>query len=178
MEDEKGPGLDFSLGFVCGSRPWGAEKCRFYFVFVYFILLKSLMFAGSRLLFPDLRTSLHWCRNPGGRRDTLSESPRCWGDRGAEEIGQQEVAETASGCPMRPPAKEDQVGQRARCRALGSRRGGCPPRGSGGVGAEACCHPPCLGRMREWGTRCRLPSTGGAITVSQEAEERSLSFVH
>ncbi len=37
------------------------------------------MFAGSRLLLPDLRTALHWCRNPGGRRDTLSESPRCWG---------------------------------------------------------------------------------------------------
>ncbi len=37
------------------------------------------MFAGSRLLLPVLRTVLHWCRNPGGRRDTLSESPRCWG---------------------------------------------------------------------------------------------------
>ncbi len=37
------------------------------------------MFAGSRLLLPVLRTLLHWCRNPGGRRDTLSESPRCWG---------------------------------------------------------------------------------------------------
>ncbi len=37
------------------------------------------MFAGSRLLLPDLRTVLHWCRNPWGRRDPLSESPRCWG---------------------------------------------------------------------------------------------------
>ncbi len=59
---------------------------------------------------------------------------------------------------------------------LGRRRGGCHPRGSGGVGpvrleAEACCHPPCLGRSRERGTRCRLPSTGGAIAVRQEAEE-------
>ncbi len=33
------------------------------------------------------------------------------------------------------------------------------------------CHPPCLGRSRERGTRCRLPSTGGAIAVRQEAEE-------
>ncbi len=24
MEDERGPGLDFSLCFVCGSRPRGA----------------------------------------------------------------------------------------------------------------------------------------------------------
>ncbi len=66
------------------------------------------MFAGSRLLppvhincvtlvpasfFPYISTSLHWCRNPGGRRDTLSESPRCWvgsrcwGDRAAGSGG-------------------------------------------------------------------------------------------
>ncbi len=24
VEDERGPGLDFNLCFVCGSRPWGA----------------------------------------------------------------------------------------------------------------------------------------------------------
>ncbi len=37
------------------------------------------MFAGSRLLLPVyISTALHWCRSPGGRRDTLSESPRCW----------------------------------------------------------------------------------------------------
>ncbi len=43
--------------------------------------------------FPYLSTSLHWCRSPGGRRDTLSESPRCWvgsrcwGDRAAGSSG-------------------------------------------------------------------------------------------
>ncbi len=37
--------------------------------------------------------------------------------------------------------------------------------------AEACCHPTCLGRSRERGTRCRLPSTGGATAVRQEADE-------
>ncbi len=73
-------------------------------------------------------------------------------------------------------AKEEQVGRKTRCRAPGSRRGGCRPRGSGGVApvrleAEACCHPPCLGRSRERGTRCRLPSNGGATAVRQEAEE-------
>ncbi len=72
-------------------------------------------------------------------------------------------------------AIEDQVGRKARGCAPGSRRGGCRPRG--GVGAirqeaGACCHPPYLGRSRERGTRCRLPSTGGAIAVRQEAEER------
>ncbi len=60
------------------------------------------MFAGSRLLLPDLRTLLHWCRNPGGRRDMLSEEAlAAEGDRGAEEVGQHGEAETASGCPRR-----------------------------------------------------------------------------
>ncbi len=73
-------------------------------------------------------------------------------------------------------AMEEQVGRKTRCRAPGSRRGGCRPRGSGGVApvrleAEACCNPPCLGRSRERGTRCRLPSTGGATAGRQEAEE-------
>ncbi len=73
-------------------------------------------------------------------------------------------------------AKEEQEGRKTRCHAPGSRRGGCRPRGSGGAApvrleAEACCHPPCLGRSRERGTRCRLPSTGGATAVRQEAEE-------
>ncbi len=58
----------------------------------------------------------------------------------------------------------------------GTRRGGCHPRGSGGVGAVrqwagACCHPPGWWRSRERGTRFRLPSTGGAIAIRQEAEE-------
>ncbi len=73
-------------------------------------------------------------------------------------------------------AMEEQVGRKARCRAPGTRRGGCHPRGSGGVGAVrqwagACCHPPGWWRSRERGTRFRLPSTGGAIAVRQEAEE-------
>ncbi len=34
-EDERGPGLDFNLCFVCGSRPWGAAAlllCLFIFI--------------------------------------------------------------------------------------------------------------------------------------------------
>ncbi len=75
-------------------------------------------------------------------------------------------------------AKEEQVGRKTRCRAPGTRRGGCHPRGSGGVAAVrqwagACCHPPGWWRSRERGTRCRLPSTGGAIAGRQEAEGAS-----
>ncbi len=37
VEDERGPGLDFNLCFVCGSRPWGAAALRL----CLFMLLKS-----------------------------------------------------------------------------------------------------------------------------------------
>ncbi len=77
VQDERGPGLDFSLCFVCGSRPWGAAALL---LCLFICIIKVFwMFASSPLLLPVLRTVLHWCRNPGGRRDTLSESPRCWG---------------------------------------------------------------------------------------------------
>ncbi len=38
-----------------------------------------------------------------GRKEghAVRRSPRCWGDRGAEEVGQHGEAETASGCPRR-----------------------------------------------------------------------------
>ncbi len=77
VEDERGPGLDFSLCFVCGSRPWGAAAFNLYL----FILLLNVL---SVRRFPPPSSciyQLHYigARNPGGRRDTLSESPRCWG---------------------------------------------------------------------------------------------------
>ncbi len=37
VQDERGPGLDFNLCFVCGSRPWGAAAL----LLCLFILLKS-----------------------------------------------------------------------------------------------------------------------------------------
>ncbi len=39
MEDERGPGLDFSLCFVCRSRPWGAAAFHLYL----FILLLNVV---------------------------------------------------------------------------------------------------------------------------------------
>ncbi len=93
------------------------------------------MFAGSRLLLPvyiNCVTLVPETREEGGTR--CQRALAAEGDRGAEEIGQQEVA--------RPPvaarsggagAKEEQVGRKTRCRAPGSRRGGCRPRGSGGI---------------------------------------------
>ncbi len=60
-------------------RQSSVRGCRFSFVFVYFIIKGVKCSPVPASFFPYLLTSLHWCRNPGGRRDTLSESPRCWG---------------------------------------------------------------------------------------------------
>ncbi len=129
---------------------------------------------------PSSRTyQLHYIgaetRDEGGTR--CQRALAAEGDRGAEEIGQQEVAETASGSPKRwcwskrrtggtedsLPCSWVEEGWLSSERERRSR----PVR----LEAEACCHPPCLGRSRERGTRCRLPSTGGATAVHQEADE-------
>ncbi len=100
-------------------------------------------------------------------------------DRGAEKIGQQEVAETASGCPKRWCWSKRRTGGTEDSLPCSWVEEGWLPsereRRSRPVRleAEACCHPPCLGRSRERGTRCRLPSTGGAIAGRQEAEGAS-----
>ncbi len=60
------------------------------------------MFAGSRLLLPvpiNFVTLVPETREEGGTRCERALAAE-W-DRGAEKIGQQEVAETASGCPKR-----------------------------------------------------------------------------
>ncbi len=60
------------------------------------------MFAGSRLFLPvstNCVTLVPETREEGGTR--CQRALAAEGDRGAEEIGQQEVAETASGCPKR-----------------------------------------------------------------------------
>ncbi len=51
--------------------------CRFSVMFVYFVIKMFKCSPVPASFFPYLLSSLHWCRNPGGRRDTLSESPRC-----------------------------------------------------------------------------------------------------
>ncbi len=60
------------------------------------------MFAGSRLLLPvstNFITLVPETREEGGTR--CQRALAAEGDRGAEEIGQQEEAETTSGCPKR-----------------------------------------------------------------------------
>ncbi len=59
-------------------RQSSVRGCRFSVMFVYFIIKCFECSPVPASFFPYLSTALHWCRSPGGRRDTLSESPRCW----------------------------------------------------------------------------------------------------
>ncbi len=56
MEDERGPGLDFTLCFVCGSRPRGAAA----FLLCLFILLLNVFECSPvpASFFPYLSTAL------------------------------------------------------------------------------------------------------------------------
>ncbi len=135
------------------------------------------MFAGSRLLLPVSIICVTLVPKPGMKEGHAVREPSLLS-------GIAVLRRSGSRKWRRPPvvarsggagAKEEQVGRKTRCRAPGMRRGGCHPRGSGGVGAVrqwagACCHPPGWWRSRERGTRCRRPSTGGAIAGRQEAE--------
>ncbi len=160
-------------------RQSSVRGCRVSFVFVYLIkCVKCSPVPAS--FFPYISTALHWCpksREEGGTR--CQRALAAEGDRGAEEIGQQEVAETASGCPKRWCWSNGRTGGTEDSLPCSWVEEGWLPsereRRSRPVRleAEACCHPPCLGRSRERGTRCRLPSTGGAIASLQEAEGAS-----
>ncbi len=138
------------------------------------------MFAGSRLLLPVFINRVTLVPKPGRKEGHAVREPSLLSGiavlrrSGSRKWRRPPVAARSGGAG----AKEEQVGRKTHCRAPGSRRGGCHPRGSGGVAAVrqwagACCHPPGWWRSRERGTRCRLPSTGGAIAGRQEAEGAS-----
>ncbi len=113
---------------------------------------------------PSSRTyQLHYIgaetREEGGTRCQRALAAE-W-DRGAEKIGQQQVAETASGCPKRWCwSKRRTGGTEDSLRAPGSRRGGCRPRGSGGVAPFAWRPKPAAIRHvgEEQGTGDSLPA--------------------
>ncbi len=101
------------------------------------------------------------------------------GDRGAEEVGQHGEAETARGCPRRwcwndrrsggtegsRPCSWVEEGWLPSKRERRSRR-----RSPGGRSLLPSAHV--WGGAGNGGLAARLPSTGGAIAVRQEAEER------
>ncbi len=173
VEDERGPGLDFL--FVFCVRQSSVRGCHF-LLCLFILLLKH--FKHSPIPFFLIYKLCYIGAETREERGT-----RC--QRALAAGGIAVLRRSGSRKKQRPPvaargggagAIEEQVGRKTRCCAPRSRRGGCRLRGSGGVSAvrreaRACCRPPCLGRSRERGTRCRLPSTAGAIAVHQEAEE-------
>ncbi len=95
------------------------------------------MFGCSRLLIPVSTNFITLAPKPGRKEGHAVREPSLL--RGIAVLRR-----SGSRKKRRPPvaargggarAMEEQVGRKARCRAPGTRRGGCHPRGSRGVGA-------------------------------------------
>ncbi len=99
VQDERGPGLDFNLCFVCGSRPWGAAALLLC-LFMLLKLFKCSPVPASFFPFYELCYIGAETRVEGGtccqKKPSLLRGSRCWGGRAARRSG-----ETASGCPRR-----------------------------------------------------------------------------
>ncbi len=93
------------------------------------------MFAGSRLLLPVYTNSVTLVPKPGRKEGHAVWEPSLLSGiavlrrSGSRKWRRPPVAARSGGAG----AKEEQVGRKTRCRAPGTRRGGCRPRGSGGV---------------------------------------------
>ncbi len=141
------------------------------------------MFAGSRLLLPVPTNFITLVPKPGRKEGHAVREPSLLSGiavlrrSGSRKWRRPPVAARSGGAG----AKEEQVGRKTRCRAPGTRRGGCHPRGSGGVAAVrqwagACCHPPGWWRSRErgdslpaaldWRSHRRPPGGGRGIGPS------------
>ncbi len=136
------------------------------------------MFAGSRLLLPVYTNSVTLVPKPGMKEGHAVREPSLLSGiavlrrSGSRKKRRSPVAARSGGAG----AKEEQVGRKTRCRAPGSRRGGCRPRGSGGVAPFAWRPKPAAirhvwGGAGNGGLAAGLPSTGGATAVCQEADE-------
>ncbi len=135
VEDERGPGLDFNLCFVCGSRPWGAAALLLCLLICLLNFFECSPVPASFFPFYKLCYIGAETREEGGtccqKKPSLLRGIAVLRRSGSTEKRRPPVAARGGGAGM----IADQVGRKARCRAPGSRRGGCRPRGSGGVGA-------------------------------------------
>ncbi len=136
------------------------------------------MFAGSRLLLPVHINCVTLVPKPGRKEGHAVREPSLLSGivvlrrSGSRKWRRPPVAARSGGAG----AKEEQVGRKTRCRAPGSRRGGCRPRGSGGVAPFAWRPKPAAirhvwGGAGNGGLAAGCPSTGGATAVRQEADE-------
>ncbi len=93
------------------------------------------MFAGSRLLLPVHINCVTLVPKPGRKEGHAVREPSLLSGiavlrrSGSRKWRRPPVAARSGGAG----AMEEQVGRKTRCRAPGTRRGGCHPRGSGGV---------------------------------------------
>ncbi len=120
------------------------------------------MFAGSRLLLPVPIYFITLVPKPGMKEGHAVREPSLLSGiavlrrSGSRKKRRSPVAARSGGAG----AKEEQVGRKTRCRAPGSRRGGCRPRGSGGVAPFAWRPKPAAIRHvgEEQGTGDSLPA--------------------
>ncbi len=162
VQDERGPGLDFNLCFVCGSRPWGAAAlllCLFIFI--------KLVLNVCRFPPPSSRPTncVTLVPKPGRKEGhAVRRSPRCWGDRGAEGVGQHGEAETASGCPRRWCWNDRRLGgTEGSLPCSGVKEGWLPSERERrsrrrSPGGRSLLPSAMLGEEQGTGTRCRLHS--------------------
>ncbi len=131
---------------MCGSLPWGAAA---FLLCLFILLLKS----KSSPPFSRSTNCITMVPKPGRNEGHTVREPSL----------------------LRGIAVLRRSGSRKKLRPLvAARDGGAGAVEDGSrrqVGRKSRCSPPCLGRSRERGTGCRLPSIGGAIIVRQEAEE-------
>ncbi len=122
VEDERGPGLDFSLCFVCGSRPWGAAALLLCLLICLLNFFECSPVPASFFPFYELCYIGAETREEGGtccqKKPSLLRGIAVLRRSGSTEKRRPPVAARGGGAGT----IADQVGRKARCRLLG--RGG------------------------------------------------------
>ncbi len=116
-------------------RQSSVRGCRFSFEFVYFTIKVVECSPVPASFFPYISSALRWCPKPGRKEGHAVREPSLLRGiavlrrSGSRKKRRSPVAARSGGAG----AMEEQVGRKTRCRAPGSRRGGCRSRGSEGV---------------------------------------------
>ncbi len=91
VEDERGPGLDFNLCCVCGSRPWGAAALLLCLLICLLNFFKCSPVPASFFPIYELCYIGAETREEGGtccqKKPSLLRGSRCWGGRAARRSG-------------------------------------------------------------------------------------------
>ncbi len=121
--------------FMFCVRQSSARGCRFSVMFGYFVIKMFKCSPVPASFFPYITNCVTLVPKPGRKEGHAVREPSLLSGiavlrrSGSRKWRRPPVAARSGGAG----AKEEQVGRKTRCRAPGSRRGGCRPRGSGGV---------------------------------------------